>query len=93
MSQLKKKVNTQNLILKIVENDISYLAKKRSLELEAMKSFKKKMKEKHDKAKAELEEFFNRCSSSDNDSDCTQNSKLILERRKKVEIYNKKGEK
>ena len=70
--------------------DNSLILHKRTVELEAIRSLKKKIKEKQDKAKAELEEFFNRDSDTENqDSDDELNS--ILERRSQIKLYTKDG--
>lgn len=64
---------------------------KRELELEAMRSFKKKMKEKREKAIKELQEFFER-SESEKSSDSESNEFLdIILPKSKLEVYTKDG--
>lgn len=83
-SRANKKVEQQPVF------DNSEAVHKRTLELQAIKSFKRKMKEKRDKAMAELEQFFNR-SSSEHSSDDESNEFLPWVEPRRVPIYNKNG--
>jgi hypothetical protein len=68
----------------------SQIANKRTIELEAIRSFKKKMKQKQDKAIAELQDFFNKCSDSDSNSNDSNEFMDIVEPRR-IEVFAKDG--
>lgn len=69
------------------------MANKRTLELEAIRSLKKKVREKRQKAIVELQEFFNRNDSgSSSDSERSNEFLDIIQPKRRFEVYTKNGE-